>query len=167
MTGFHQVELLSQKPAVELTIWRDDAERRLKLDTVALDGQDIDRLLVWAGAMLQAPHRAIAAQRGVEPYGVYVAYFGYGSPASRYKLWAGQRIVEVDGQPTPDLDAFLDAVAGRPDRAAVRLKTVNWNRSVEIITLKLDNRYWPTYELLRGPDGWHRKEIDSPLASAP
>ncbi|MGB5623302.1 MAG: PDZ domain-containing protein, partial [Gammaproteobacteria bacterium] len=167
VTGFHQVESLSQKPEVELTIWRDDAELRLGLDTVALDGQDIDRLLVWAGAMLQAPHRAIAAQRGVEPYGVYVAYFGYGSPASRYKLWAGQRIVEVDGQPTPDLDAFLDAVAGRPDRAAVRLKTVNWNRSVEIITLKLDNRYWPTYELLRGPDGWQRKEIDSPLAAAP
>lgn len=167
VTSFHQVEMLSQKPEVELTIWRDDTEQRLKLATVALEGQDIDRLVVWAGAMLQAPHRAIAAQRGVEPYGVYVAYFGYGSPASRYKLWAGQRIVEVDGQPTPDLDAFLDAVAGRADRAAVRLKTLNWNRSVEIITLKLDNRYWPAYELLREQDGWHRKAIDSPLASAP
>ena len=163
VSSFHEVELLTQKPSVDLVLWRDEAELGLTVETVSLDGHDIDRLLVWAGALLQSPHRAIAAQRGVEPYGVYVAYFNYGSPASRYRLWAGQRIVEVDGQPTPDLDAFLAAVAGRPDRAAVRLKTIDWNRSVEIITLKLDNRYWPAYELRRQADGWQRQAIDSPL----
>jgi S1-C subfamily serine protease len=163
VSSFHEVELLTRKPSVELILWRDGAELSLSVETVALDGHDIDRLVVWAGALLQSPHRAIAAQRGVEPYGVYVAYFNYGSPASRYRLWAGQRIVEVDGRPTPDLDAFLAAVAGRPDRAAVRLKTIDWNRSVEIITLKLDNRYWPAYELRRQADGWHRQAIDSPL----
>ena len=167
VSGFHEVELLSQQPEVELVIWRDDSEQRLRVATVALDGNDIDRLLVWAGAMLQAPHRAIAAQRGVEPDGVYVAYFGYGSPASRYGLWAGQRIVEVDGKPVRDLDAFIAAVEGRPDRAAVRLKTIDWNRSVEIITLKLDNRYWPAYQLRRQAQGWQRSAIDSPLAAKP
>jgi len=98
---------------------------------------------------------------------VYVAYFAYGSPASRYGLWAGQRIVEVDGKPVRDLDAFIAAVAGRPDRGAVRLKTIDWNRSVEIITLKLDNRYWPAYQLRRQADGWQRSAVDSPLAPNP
>ena len=112
--------------------------------------------------MLHAPHRAMAAQRGIEPLGVYVAYFGYGSPATRYGLYAGRRIVEVDGIPTPDLDAFVAAVRGRGDRDAVRLKTVNWNRGVEVITLKLDNRYWPAYELIRNGRGWSRRDIDSP-----
>ena len=67
-----------------------------------------------------------------------------------------RRIVEADGQPTPNLDAFMKAVAGREDRASVRLKTVTWNEAVEVITLKLDKRYWPSYELRRTANGWQR-----------
>jgi S1-C subfamily serine protease len=104
----------------------------------------------------------MAAQRGIEPTGVYVAFFNYGSPATRYGLFAGRRIVEVDGVPTPDLDAFIAAVSGLQDREAVRLKTINWNDGVEVITLKLDNRYWPAYELRRNGKGWERRDIDSP-----
>jgi len=51
-------------------------------------------------------------------------------------------------------------VAGRPDRSSVRLKTVSWNGSIEVITLKLDLHYWPTAEVLRGPEGWRREELD-------
>ena len=155
-----QVELATQAPSVELTVLRDGVEQRLTVATVALDGGDIDRLLVWAGAVLHAPHRAMAAQRAIPPEGVFVAYFSYGSPATRYGLFAGRRIVEVDGKPTADLDAFIAAVRGRPDRAAVRLKTVTWNGSVEVVTLKLDLKYWPTYELLRKPGGWERVPLD-------
>jgi C-terminal processing protease CtpA/Prc len=74
---------------------------------------------------------------------VFVAYFSYGSPATRYQLFAGRRIVEVDGKPTPDLDTFIATCAGARDRTAIRLKTVTWNGSVEVTTLKLDNAYWP------------------------
>jgi S1-C subfamily serine protease len=139
---------------------RDDKEARLDVATVALGGHDIDRLLLWAGTVLHAPHRAMSAQRGIPPEGVFVAYFSYGSPATRYGLVAGRRIVEVDGRPTPDLDAFITAVRGRPDRAPVRLKTVTWSGAVEVVTLKLDLRYWPTSELVRTPDGWVRTGLD-------
>jgi S1-C subfamily serine protease len=155
-----QVEQATQAPSVELTVLRDGVEQRLAVATVALDGSDIDRLLVWAGAVLHAPHRAMAAQRAIPPEGVFVAYFSYGSPATRYGLFAGRRIVEVDGKPTPDLDAFIAAVRGRPDRAPLRLKTVTWNGSVEVVTLKLDLKYWPTYELVRRDDGWQRLPLD-------
>jgi S1-C subfamily serine protease len=114
---------------------------------------------MWAGAVLHAPHRAMAAQRGIPPEGVFVAYFAYGSPATRYQLFAGRRIVEVDGRPTPDLDAFIAAVRGRPDRSSVRLKTVTWNGSTDVTTLKLDLQYWPTYELRRTDSGWQRRPI--------
>ena len=128
--------------------------------TEALGGQDIDRLFLWSGAVLHAPHRAMSAQRGIKPEGVFVAYFSYGSPSTRYKLYAGRRIVEVDGRPTPDLDAFIAAVRGRPDRSAVRLKTVTWNGSVDVTTLKLDTQYWPTRELRRTDTGWVSRTID-------
>jgi pro-apoptotic serine protease NMA111 len=133
------------------------------LATVPLNGRDIDRVLIWAGATLQAPHRAIAAQRGIVPEGVFVAFFYYGSPATHYGLYAGRRITEVDGQPIPDLDAFIKAVRGKPDRSSLRLKTISWNGQVDVITLKLDNHYWPAYELDRQSDGsWTRTPIDPP-----
>ena len=160
VSRFREVELATQSPTASLTVLRDGKEARLDIATVALDGHDIDRLLLWAGTVLHAPHRAMSAQRGIPPEGVFVAYFSYGSPATRYGLVAGRRIVEVDGRPTPDLDAFIAAVRGRPDRAPVRLKTVTWSGAVEVVTLKLDLRYWPTSELVRTPDGWVRTGLD-------
>jgi len=160
VSRFREVELATQAPGVSLTVLRDGTESRLDVATVALGGGDIDRLLLWAGAVLHAPHRAMAAQRGIAPAGVFVAYFSYGSPATRHGLFAGRSIVEVDGHPTPDLDSFIAAVRGRPDRSPVRLKTVTWNGSVEVVTLKLDLRYWPTCELRRTPGGWERVALD-------
>jgi S1-C subfamily serine protease len=157
---FRDVERATRAPRVRVTILRDGAELETDVATAALAGGDIDRLLLWAGAVLHAPHRAMSAQRGIPPEGVFVAFFSYGSPATRYKLFAGRRIVEVDGQPTLDLDAFIAAVRGRPDRSSVRLRTVTWNGSTEVITLKLDRHYWPTYELRRQPDGWQRSAVD-------
>src|SRR5258708_27775189 len=123
------------------------------MKTVALDGRDVDRVLIWAGATLQPRHRAMAAQRGIAPYGVFVSFFFYGSPATHYGLYAGRRITEVDGQPTPDLDAFIKAVTGKPDRASLRLKTLSWNGQTDVITLRLDKHYWPDYELERAKYG--------------
>ena len=157
---FREVERASQAPGVRVTLLRDGQELTLDVATAELDGVDIDRLLLWAGAVLHAPHRAMSAQRGIPPDGVFVAYFSYGSPATRHKLFAGRRIVEVDGRPTADLDAFIAAVRGRPDRSSLRLRTVTWNGSTEVITLKLDRHYWPSYELVREPDGWERRPID-------
>lgn len=160
VTTPREVERAAHAGVLELTLWRDGAELALAVPTVPLSGRDVERVLVWAGATLHAPHRAMAAQRGIAPEGVFVAFFMYGSPASRYQLWAGRRIVEVDGVPTPTLDAFIAAVAGRPDRSSVRLRTVNWNDSVDVITLKLDRHYWPTYELRREAAAWRRIDLD-------
>jgi S1-C subfamily serine protease len=162
---FREVERAVQKPSVSVTVWRDGAEKTFTMQTVALNGRDLDRLVIWAGATLQAPHRAMAAQRGIAPYGVFVSFFFYGSPATHYGLYAGRRIVQVDGQPTPDLDAFIKVVRGKADRASVRLQTISWNGQTDVITLKLDKHYWPSYELDRQSDGtWTRTALDSPDA---
>jgi S1-C subfamily serine protease len=161
VTRFREVErAVADKPEVKVTVWRGDAERTLDIRTTELTGVDIDRIVMWAGATLQKPHRAMLAQRGMPAEGVYVGYFAYGSPATRYGLFPGRRIVEVDGVATPDLDTFLKVVAGKPDRAAVRLRTIAWNNAPEVITLKLDQHYFPTYELRRGAAGWERQELD-------
>ncbi len=163
---FREVERAVQQPNVAVTVWRDGAERTLQMQTSALNGHDIDRIVIWAGATLQAPHRAMAVQRGIASNGVFVSFFFYGSPATHYGLYAGRRITEVDGQATPDLDAFIKVVRGKPDRASLRLTTVSWNGQTDVITLKLDKHYWPAYELDRQADGsWTRIALDPPEAS--
>ena len=159
VTTFRELERATQKPEVELTVWRNEQTLALKTETVALDGVGIEWAVSWEGALLQDPHRAMAAQRGIEPTGVYVAYVNYGSPATRYGLWAGRRIVAVDDTETPDLESFVNVVSRKGDQTSVRLKTVTWNGAVQVITLKLDTRYWPAYEIRRTDQGWRRDEI--------
>ncbi len=159
VSTFRELERAVQKPEVDVTIWRDGKAQDIEMATVELGGDGIRRAVSWAGALLHDPHRAMAAQRGVEPTGVYIAFFSYGSPATRYGLWAGRRIVAVDGTETLNLQDFVETVSSKGDQESVRLKTVSWNGAEQVITLKLDNQYWPAYEIFRTDDGWQRAPI--------
>lgn len=159
MTSFRAIEKATQKAVVSLTVWRNSQLQEIEVPTVVLGGKGIERAAVWAGALLQNPHRAMAAQRGISPEGVYIAFYNYGSPATRYGLWAGRRIVAVDGVTVRNLEAFIAEVRGRDDRSSVRLTTVTWNGATEVITLKLDTQYWPAYEIRLTEDGWQRFSI--------
>jgi S1-C subfamily serine protease len=161
VTDFREVERATEnRTQVQVTVWRGGGEHTLTVPTVTLSGVGLKRVVEWAGATLQTPFQSMRAQRGIPPVGVYVDYFAYGSPAARYGLYPGRRIVQVDGVPTPNLDAFLEAVAGRSDRSSMRLTTITWNNAPQVITLKLDKHYWPGYELLRTPDGgWTRRPL--------
>ena len=161
VTSYRAMENAVQKPEVLVTVWRNDRVRELSVETAELSGRGIDRAISWAGALLQDPHRAMAAQRGIATDGVYVAYFSYGSPATRYGLWAGRRVIEVNEVATPNLQAFINAVKNTEHRESVRLKTITWNGTAEVITLRLDNEYWPAYEIRRSDDGWRRTAFGS------
>lgn len=151
-----EVERAAQLGDLRLLILRDGVEQEVGLQTTPLDGVEVDRVLIWAGALLHTPPRAIAAQRDAAPEGVYVAWTWFGSPASQDGLGPTSRIVEVDGQPTPDLDAFLAAVSGGADRGAVRLKTLDLDGNVAVRSLRLDLQGWPTSESSRQGEDWVR-----------
>ncbi|MEO0617617.1 MAG: hypothetical protein AAFY69_15920, partial [Pseudomonadota bacterium] len=159
VTSFREVERAMQKPVVTLEFWRNREIVSAEVRTEVLDGRSADRVVQWAGALLQEPYRELARQRGIAPTGVYVAYFNYGSPASRFGLWAGRRIVEVNGAPTPDLDTFLTAVSSLQDRESLRLTTLDWNNTPQVITLKLDLTYWRGFEIARNGDSWQRTPL--------
>ncbi|MCZ6559570.1 MAG: hypothetical protein O6931_01605, partial [Gammaproteobacteria bacterium] len=159
VSSFREVERLVRQSTVSVEVWRNKQLLEFEIATATLDGRGLDRVVMWAGALLQAPHRAMSVQRGISPDGIYVAFFSYGSPANRYGLWAGRRILAVDEIETPDLDSFISAVSGKKDREAVRLTTATWNNRIEVITLKLDDRYWPAYEITRTDQGWQRSAL--------
>jgi S1-C subfamily serine protease len=157
---FREVERAAQKPAVEVQFFRDGQELSAIVESVELDGLGIDHVVSWAGALLQAPHRELAAQRGIGTGGVYVSFFNFGSPASRSGLFAGRRIVAVNGEPTPDLESFINVARTLEGQDSVRLNTVTWNEVPEVITMKLDPQYWPSYELRREAYEWRRYPLN-------
>ena len=159
VTTFHEVERAAAAGHLQVTVLRDGAELQLDVRALPHRGCGTDRVIHWAGALLQAPHHAAQIQRYLPPEGAYISLYWYGSPAARSRLRAARRIVAVDGLPTPDLDAFLAAVADKPNHASVRLKTIDLDDKVELITLRLDLDYFPTYELRLTPDGWVRRPL--------
>jgi S1-C subfamily serine protease len=163
VTRFRQVERAVQKPAVDLVVWRNRQAKSLRIETTQLNGQGVRRALIWGGALLQAPYRQMAAQRGIGPEGVYVAYFAFGSPAARANLSAGSRIIEVDGQKVTGLNGFIEQIQAQQDSDYIRLTTIAWNDSVKVITLKPDNDYWPAAEILYNGD-WHRVPVKAESA---
>jgi len=160
VTAFREVERASQRDRIAMRVLRDGELLDLDVPTEAVGGVGTTEALLWAGTLLQAPPRALAAQRGLPREGVYVSRFWFGSPANRYGVQATRRIIEIDGQPTPDLDAFLAAVKGRPDRSGVLLRTIDLDGKIDAITLRIDLEYWPTFILRRGEAGWTRIAVD-------
>jgi pro-apoptotic serine protease NMA111 len=163
VTTFAPVERAVRDGKAKLTVLRDGAHRELELTPWMLEGAGTNRVVAMAGAILHEPHLALATQRGLEREGVYVAWYWYGSPAARFGLKPTTRIVAVDDQPTPNLDALLQAVGDRPAGSSLRLNTVDLHGRRSVLTLKLDPVNWPTTELTSGENGWVREAWTSPV----
>jgi len=157
VTRIRHLARLDRGRRAVVEILRDGVEQTLEVAPQPMSGEGTTRAVLWAGALLQAPHAVLSAQYQIPPGGVYVSRHWFGSPSTRYKLDATRRIVEVDGEPVADLDGFLALVAEKRDGDAVRLETVDLDGKPSVITLKLDLQYWPTYELRRSAEvGWER-----------
>jgi hypothetical protein len=67
-----------------------------------------------------------------------------------------QRIVEIDGQPITNTDDFVNAVKGKEHQAAVLIKTLDFRKNAKVITLRVDNNYWPFYEIKYQDGRWEK-----------
>jgi S1-C subfamily serine protease len=156
-----QVDALWNRESVDLTLVRDGEELNVNLPTTAVHGQGVKRIVVWAGMIVHEPHYEVAAQRGLDPVGVYVAWMWYGSPSSRYGFRATRRILAIDDSPIPDLDAFIRVVETMKDKQPVRVQMEGLDGSLKVSTLKLDLHYWPTEEIFRQNGKWKRSPLRS------
>ena len=162
ITRLGDLEQVSDRDVVDVVILRDGEEHTVALPTTALTGTGVDRMVAWAGLQLHEPHYEVALQKGIPAEGVYISWMWYGTPAAAARgnaVRPVRRIVEVDGQPTPDLDAFLSVVEGMSDRQSVRVRLMDMDNQEQVVVIRLDLRSWPTqvYELT--DDGWSRTTL--------
>ncbi|KAI3451823.1 hypothetical protein Pfo_008488 [Paulownia fortunei] len=146
-----------------LTIFRQGRELDLLVGTDVRDGNGTMRVINWCGSIVQDPHSAVRSLGFLpeEGHGVYVARWCHGSPVHRYGLYALQWIVEVNGKPTPNLDAFASVTKEIEHGEFVRVRTIYLNGKPRVLTLKQDLHYWPTWELRFDPETamWCRRTI--------
>jgi S1-C subfamily serine protease len=158
---FEQLYRHSQNKTVSVTVVRNGETATIEMHPAPLRSDALQRVLMWGGAVLQRPPRSLAAQRHQPRDGVWVAFFNYGSPASRYGLAPGERIIAVNGKPTTDINAFLRATrAARKRHHTLRLQTVDPDGRAGLVAMKMRFDYWPTYELVRVNGQWVRRRPD-------
>ncbi len=157
VSTFRQVErAIDGRDAVEVTLLRQGRVERHRLPVGYLGGEGLERVVLWAGAVLHRPHRAIAAQRGFADPGLYLSWSWLGSPAAHYGVGSTLRLVALDGHPVTDVDTFLAALRQSRGRDSVRLKVLDLAGRARALTLRPDDHYWPTVELRKEEAGWRR-----------
>ncbi len=150
----------------QIEVLRNGSEILLDVEPARMSGEGTTRAIMWSGALLQAPHPALAWQHNVEPGGVYVSRHWFGSPSTRYRLEATTLIVKVDGKVIENLDAFLASIADKRTGDAVRLDVVDLDGRPDVLTLKVDLEYWPTYELRKTNGVWKRFSLTGRVNSS-
>lgn len=150
---------------LKITVFRQGCEVDLLVGTDVRDGNGTTRAISWCGCLVQDSHPAVRTLGFLpdEGYGVFVTKWSLGSPADRYCLSALKWIVQVNGKPTSDLDAFANVVKELGPDECVRVKTVDLDGKPQVQTLKQDLHYWPTWELRFDPDTamWRKNTINA------
>ena len=121
-----------------------------------LNALGTQRFVSWAGASFQNTFSDVGYQKGVDFPGVYIAGTADGSPALWDRLYRNRFVVAVDGVEVNDLDDFLEQVSSREQDEITRLTVVSMSGRKRIVTVQPEYNYWPTFELRRNVDGWHR-----------
>jgi len=151
---FRDVDKLTQKDEVLLSINRLGSEMQLRVKTKLMDGSGTQNIVQWAGALIQKPHRELALQRGIEPEGVYVSYVFHGSPASRSGLNALLRIVELNGEKIENLVQFKVLAQKYKDDKFVQLKVLDLINRESVISVKQNQHYWPSRQVSKHNGEW-------------
>ena len=153
-----QVErAVAGRDRAEVLVWRNEQEVELDFDTVELGWEGLREVLFWAGALVQNPQRGMAAQMALEPQGVTIQHYTFGSPAHRYLLPVRfLQITSVNGMPTGSLDAFGEVLQSAGDERIMRIEGITPTGATKVATVKLDPGYWPSSRLRFGNGNWER-----------
>ncbi|KAJ1961539.1 hypothetical protein IWQ62_003831 [Dispira parvispora] len=152
---YHQEELTME-------VLREKRIHQLSVPTAPAVNGDTKRVALWAGAVIQPPHRAVLQQSKLTPSMVYVTSVAKGSPASQYGLYPSMWITQVNGQPTPDLDAFISATRNLPDNTYVRIKATTFDLLPTVLSVKTCLHYWSTVTLTKDDStesGWQFTKV--------
>ncbi|KAG9288365.1 hypothetical protein G9A89_021396 [Geosiphon pyriformis] len=160
ITRMYEMDVQYFNKELEITLLRQKVEMTLKVPTIPISGNGTSRVVIWAGAAIQEPHKAVLQQSKSLPSRVYISARSKGSPSYMYGMVPTMWITHVNGIPTPDLDSFVAAVRNCPDNTYVRIKIISFDMIPMVLAIKTCYHYWPTVELVRDTDTKDWKKVE-------
>lgn len=164
ITRVSELDLMYHHEVLDAVIVRESQEMRLTVPTVSADDVETDHAISFCGAILHVPHLAVRQQISKLHSEVYVSARSRGSPAYQYGLAPTNFITHVNGEPTPDLKTFLEAVVKIPDNTYFRIRAMTFDNVPWVVTMKKNEHYFPTMEWIKDgsePCGWKRITYES------
>lgn len=159
ITRVSDLDIMYDNEVLSALVLRKRAELRIQVSTVATSDLETSRAVIFCGAVLHRPHHAVRQQISKVHSDIYVSGRMRGSPAYAYGLAPTNFLTHVNGVPTPDLSAFLQQVKMIPDNTYFRLKVMTFDNVPWVATMKKNEHYFPTVELVRDPSeelGWKK-----------
>ncbi|KAI9321338.1 trypsin-like cysteine/serine peptidase domain-containing protein [Dichotomocladium elegans] len=145
---------------VELRILRQKQEHTIRVKTTVLSGLGTDRMVIWAGAVLQAPHKAVLQQSKILPSHIYITDVIYGSPAHMYGASETCWITHINSEAVNTLDDFIQAIRDSSDTPYVRVRCVSFDNIPSVISIKMVNHYFPLVDMAMDEEGnWVNHKI--------
>ncbi|KAF2102279.1 trypsin-like serine protease [Rhizodiscina lignyota] len=165
VTRVSDLDIQYDNESLDAVIVRKREQIRIKIPTVPTEDLETDRVVMFCGAMLHRPHHAVRQQISKVHSDVYISGRMRGSPSYAYGLAPTNFITHVNGRSTPDLDTFLEETHKIPDNTYFRLKVMTFDNVPWVATMKKNEHYFPTLELLKDasePLGWKKiiHEVD-------
>ncbi|KAI8904353.1 hypothetical protein EDD86DRAFT_194776 [Gorgonomyces haynaldii] len=142
------------QPKLDMTLLRTGNVIHVQVPQTELESRGTERLVGWAGAIFQMPHKAIYQQLISVPKGVLCSVVFDGSPAQLYGLPPLTWVTQVNDTPVTDLDHFLQVISDIKSDTFARLKIVGYNRFTKVITLRTNAHYFGSWLLEQREGKW-------------
>ncbi|CUS08505.1 unnamed protein product [Tuber aestivum] len=157
---------LDSRESVEMVVLRGGEELTLTVPTTLAHPSTGTHVVQFFGAILHATHAAALEQVDsknpsplipIKAPGVYVGGVSYGSPALdniRPTHW----ILEVDGVSISSIGDLIGVVKSRKWKTGeyIRLKQVNRKGITSVVSIRVDERFWPVLAWKRQSSGSRR-----------
>ncbi|KAI9485978.1 MAG: trypsin-like cysteine/serine peptidase domain-containing protein [Benjaminiella poitrasii] len=161
ITRMYEMDIQYETEELEMTILRAKKEMVVKVKTSPVSGDGTSRVVFWAGATLQEPHKAVLQQSNTLPSRIYISSRSKGSPAYMYGLVPTMWITHINSKQVVTLDDLIRAVKDIEDNTYVRVRCVSFDNVPVMLSVKMVNHYFPLAEMIRDPNaecGWSKKE---------
>jgi pro-apoptotic serine protease NMA111 len=166
--------VLTEVDSARILVSRNGEELLLTVPTYELQSEWTEMIVCWAGAVFHRTHDPVleqispefAAVSRIEEFpepekAVYMCSFFPGSPGSRIPTTSW--VLELDGRKVRTMEDMLEVVKtlkGKKDGEYIRVKLLHRAGIIDIATIRLDNKFWPSFTLEQKDGNWVRTELE-------